>query len=202
MKKFFILNILIVGFFGFTHFIGTNDSFIIIPKLSFTYSDTFITIDEIITRYNQQSIVEKIRGDPRLDNIIRVLQSKQLITTKTNIEPIPTQDENLQKTNAAVKPYQHTNYSDIKSAILDGQNAIGKTIQFYAKFNEISIYSSKPVLYVTAETETGSSLWYINFDDSYKNVVSGFTKNQRLDIMCTISEIRGSVSSCELIKFL
>ena len=200
MKIFVLVFLAIAGFFGFTHFVQVNDSFTIIPKLSFTFSDTFITLDEVITRHNNQSVTERLRGDPQLDNLVRVLQTEKFISIKS--EPDKESEKIPPKQNIPPQSYEKTDYPDIKSAIFDGQNAVGKSIRFFAKFETIELYYDKPVLHIWAETETGARMWYINFDDSYRNVVSGFSKDQRLNIMCTISSMSAGLSTCQLIKFL
>lgn len=201
MKIFVILLVVILGFLGFTHFIQTNESFTLIPKLSFTFLDTFITTDEVITRYNQQSVAERLHGDPQFENIVRVLKSKKFLIDKENknttdagnnfIPPTP-MDQNFEK----------TNYTGIGSVLLDGVKAEGKTIRFVAEFKYIHNQYSSSAFEVWVKTETGISSWLINFDDSYKNVVSGFATDQRLHIVCTITRIGMSTSACKLIKFL
>lgn len=190
----------IICFLGMFHIVSSSYATTIIPKLSFTFSDTFVSIDEVINRYNNKNLSEKLRGDPQFDNIIRVLRSKELISDVSKKEKESTKKE--PSTSASNKAYEQTDYVDIKSAVLDGQSAVDKSIRFFAEFKKIELYEGNPALDVRAETETGSSIWSVTFDDSYKNVVSGFTQGQRLHIICTIIRMGSVASACQLTKFL
>jgi len=195
--------ICLMGFLGMFHIVNNSRTYTIVPKLTFTFSDTFITVHEVIERYNNKDFAERLRGDPQFDNLVRVLQSKELIskTSKTS-KPETESNKSSPKQNTPTQSFEKTDYVDIKSAVLDGKNAEGKSIRFFAKFKKIEMYVGNPALDVWADTETGSSLWNITFDESYKNVVSGFTEDQRLHIICTITRMGSVLSTCQLIKFL
>lgn len=80
----------LIGGLGFFHIVNTGGSFVIIPKISFSYANTFISVEEVLDKNNNRTLVEAIRGDQQLDNLIRQLQRKGHITKKTEKIELPT----------------------------------------------------------------------------------------------------------------
>jgi hypothetical protein len=68
--------------FGFIHVVQTDDFFTIIPKASFTFSDTFLSVSEIIDRSNNQSLRDAFRGDPQLDNLVSELKRRGYLSSR------------------------------------------------------------------------------------------------------------------------
>lgn len=87
MKILSILALLITVFLGFFHVVSADRSFTVIPKAAFTFADTFTSVDEVLVRHNGQSLAEKLRGDPQLDNLVRGLQSQKYIVVRPEEKP-------------------------------------------------------------------------------------------------------------------
>lgn len=93
-----------------------------------------------------------------------------------------------------------TGYRDVKSAIFDGKNAVGKTIQFDATHRELGFSRGRPKILIKVDTDTDLSLWNVYFDGSFNGRVQELRPGQRLKITCRILELSGLVSDCELIQ--
>ena len=64
-------------FLGFFHILPGH--FTIFPKAHFTYSYTFVSVDDVIKKYNNRNIGERLRGDELFDHLIGKLKDKGLI---------------------------------------------------------------------------------------------------------------------------
>lgn len=91
-------------------------------------------------------------------------------------------------------------YRDVKTAIFDASNAMGKTIYFDAAYRELGTSMGRPTMLIKVDTNTDLSLWRVFFDSSFNNTVSDLRAGQRLSIVCRITELSGLVSKCDLIK--
>lgn len=91
-------------------------------------------------------------------------------------------------------------YRDLKTAIFDAANAVGKTIYFDASYRELGTSGGRPTMLIKVDTNTDLSLWRVFFDSRYNNTVGDLRAGQRLSITCRITELSGLVSKCELIK--
>lgn len=89
MKILGIFAMLLGVAFGFLHIVETGAGFTVVPKAGFTFVDTFISVDDVIRRYNNRSFAEALRGDPQLDNLVRNLEKQGLISSskKSDSEP-------------------------------------------------------------------------------------------------------------------
>lgn len=76
-----LLAILGLGF-GFIHIVETDASFTIIPKASFSFSNTFVSVSEIVNRSNNQSLRDAFRGDPQLDNLVSELERRGYLSSR------------------------------------------------------------------------------------------------------------------------
>ncbi len=85
---------LIVIFVGisFFHIVKTERFFVLIPKVSVSFSNTFTSVSEVLEQYNSRSIGDKFRGDPQLDHLVRELARRRYIFAESNI-----QDSNNEK---------------------------------------------------------------------------------------------------------
>lgn len=74
---------------GFFHVVETGAGFTVVPKANFTFMDTFISVGDVIRRYNSRSFPEALRGDPQLDNLVRNLEKQGYISSskKSDSEP-------------------------------------------------------------------------------------------------------------------
>ena len=78
-----IIIIILILTLPFHYFIGRDDNFSIFPKNQITFSNTFITqedIEELIKRYNDASLYEKqaMNSEP----LVRKLREKGLLVEK------------------------------------------------------------------------------------------------------------------------
>ena len=75
--------LLIIVALGFTHIIFNEKVFAgIVPKQGFTYAMTFVSVEDLINRYNNRSLGSAMRGDPMLEYLVGELERKGIITTK------------------------------------------------------------------------------------------------------------------------
>lgn len=86
MKVLGVFTILVGAALGFFSIVETSSGFTIVPKASFTFVDTFISVDDVIRRYNNKNFSEVLRGDPQLDNIVRNLENRGYISSSNNPE--------------------------------------------------------------------------------------------------------------------
>lgn len=87
MKILSIFALLITVFLGFFHVVATDRSVTVIPKAAFTFADTFTSVVEVLARHNGQSLAERLRGDPQLDNLVRGLQRQKYIVIRAEEKP-------------------------------------------------------------------------------------------------------------------
>ena len=91
-------------------------------------------------------------------------------------------------------------YRDVKTAIFDSANAIGKTIYFDASYRELGTSRGRPTMYIKVDTNSDLTLWQVFFDSSFNNTIGDLRAGQRLSVICRITELSGLVSKCDLIK--
>lgn len=97
---------------GFFHVVETGAGFTVVPKANFTFVDTFISVGDVIRRYNNRSFAEALRGDPQLDNLVRNLEKQGYISSSKKSEsepnstksPDPTGLDQRSKANAPPPP--------------------------------------------------------------------------------------------------
>jgi len=82
-KPFFItlsvLACLIAGFLLFFHTVSYSGGFTIVPKEHATFSESFVTLDDLISQYNNRSFGEKLRGEGVNSYLVKRLEEKGLI---------------------------------------------------------------------------------------------------------------------------
>jgi len=76
-----ILALIIVGL-GFSHIVLTEPFPTIIPEASFTFSNTFTTVSEVVARNNSQSLGDALRGDPQFEHLVRELERRGQISSR------------------------------------------------------------------------------------------------------------------------
>ena len=70
---------LIVLFFSAVHIVPATPTIFAKKNLSFRY--TFVSVDEVISEYNDLTLVDRMNPDPIFDHLIRRLQAKGIIAT-------------------------------------------------------------------------------------------------------------------------
>jgi len=77
----FIFLIILVITLGFFHIVPPNskDLITIFPKAHFSYSYTFVDIDEVVDKYNNRNLGQMLRGDEVFDNLHDRLLEKGII---------------------------------------------------------------------------------------------------------------------------
>ena len=63
----------------FFHIVNVGGFITIIPKASFTFADTFISLQEITERYNKQLLLDMLHGNAQLDHLTHVLVERGYI---------------------------------------------------------------------------------------------------------------------------
>ncbi len=86
MKALAIFAMLLGAAFGFLHIVETGAGFTLVPKAGFTFADTFISVDDVIRRYNNRDLAEALRGNPQLDNLVHSLERQGLISSSNKSE--------------------------------------------------------------------------------------------------------------------
>ncbi len=74
-------------FLGFFHIV--TDNFAIIPKDHFTYSMTFVNVDDIVKQYNNQSLSERLKSDALFDHLVKQLENRKMIVTSKPTDLTP-----------------------------------------------------------------------------------------------------------------
>ena len=69
-----LFGVIVVVILGFVHVVPGHLS--IFPKAHFTYSYTFVDVDEIVTKYNNRSLGERMRGEELFDHLVDKLKEK------------------------------------------------------------------------------------------------------------------------------
>ena len=90
-------------------------------------------------------------------------------------------------------------YTDLKSAILDGPAANGKIIQLTAAYRELGTSRGRPYIDVQVNSDTNLLFWHVDFDARFNDTVRSLRVGQRVSLACKIKEL-STVSYCELIK--
>ena len=75
-----LILLVLVCCLGFFHIVTTGDGVSIIPKAGFTFSDTFISVDDVIQRYNKRTLGDAFHSDPQFDHLVRQLENRELIS--------------------------------------------------------------------------------------------------------------------------
>ena len=73
--------LVLISCLGFFHIVNTGEGVSIIPKASFTFSDTMVSVNEIIERYNKRTLRDAFHGDPQFDHLVRELERRELISS-------------------------------------------------------------------------------------------------------------------------
>lgn len=76
-----IIMLVLISCLGFFHIVNTGEGVSIIPKASFTFSDTMVSVNEIIERYNKRTLRDAFHGDPQFDHLVRELERRELISS-------------------------------------------------------------------------------------------------------------------------
>lgn len=76
-----VVIVLIIAGFGLFHIVGTGVGFTIIPKSNFTFANTFTSVDKVLEQANGRSFAQMMQGGPQLDNLLRQLAEKGLISS-------------------------------------------------------------------------------------------------------------------------
>ena len=93
------------------------------------------------------------------------------------------------------------NYHDVKSALLDGQNSVGKNIHLNATYRELGMSGGLPTMRVDVDTDTSLNYWNVFFSDRLRSNVNDLKAGQRLAITCKILALNGYSPNCELIEW-
>lgn len=208
MKLATLLVFLVTTFLGFFHIVGTGGAFTVIPKSAFTFANTFTTVTEVIDRYNKQTIAESLRGDPQLDNIVRALTTQGHIVSGKKTKSLQT--EQPSKGSACSIPGfsldqsspVKIDYTNVKLALLDSKNAVGKTVQLVAEYRELALQDECPVMTVWVKERASTNIWQVKFDNSLNSTVNSLKEGQLLSIACKIRELSNFVSSCSLLQLV
>jgi hypothetical protein len=91
-------------------------------------------------------------------------------------------------------------YREVKAAVFDAANAVGKTIYFDASYRELGTSGGRPTMLIKVDTNTDLTLWRVFFDSRYNNTIGDLRAGQKISMVCRITELSGLVSKCELIK--
>lgn len=65
---------------GFFHVVQTGDFITIVPKASFSYADTFVSLSAIEHRLNNPALPDAFHEDPQFDHLVRALRDRGYIT--------------------------------------------------------------------------------------------------------------------------
>lgn len=81
MKTLWISILLLGALLGFFHIVTTTNGLTFVPKTSFTYLDTFISLEDVIERQNSRTFAEAMRGDPPFDSLVRNLEKRGYLSS-------------------------------------------------------------------------------------------------------------------------
>jgi len=96
------------------------------------------------------------------------------------------------------KPQDNADYTEIKSALLDANSAIGKTISILGSFRSFGIFDDAPHMIVKANTDTDLNIWRVKFSSTQRQLVQDLDVGQEVSIVCRIIEI-STFPECALI---
>lgn len=86
------------------HVVRSDGGYHFVAKRSLTFSDTFITIDEVVDRWNRRSFGELMRGDEDLEALVRGLEERGLIQSGSRRAPLAELEELVRSQAAAPAP--------------------------------------------------------------------------------------------------
>lgn len=191
MKEAILGLIIAAGLGGFFHFVsldGWGGHFTIVRKSSFSVSNIFISVNDVIKWNNNRDLSKARSDDSQLNHLDRELVNNNYIK-------IDTYDTSKQ-----VTPEQFVYYlNDFKSAILDGDNtAHNKLIQFNAEYIDIKSSSGNPYIRVwVGSLEEGTrDVWSVFFNSDFNDSMRVLRAGDRVQIKCRISEL----GACALIQ--
>jgi hypothetical protein len=85
-------------------------------------------------------------------------------------------------------------YTSTAMAVMDGDEAIGKIIQFQAMFGGVQNVDGVPVIFAT--DLQNSSVWYIGFSDRYKPQIANMKPSTLYTFQCEIRGIDSPINVC------
>jgi len=74
-----VILLLLIGGLGSIHIVKTDSGYTFVPKEHFTFSMTFTSVDEVVTRWNSQTNGDR---DALVDNLDRQLEKRGYITSR------------------------------------------------------------------------------------------------------------------------
>ncbi len=86
------------------HVVRSDDGYHFVAKRSLTFSDTFITVDEVVNRWNRRSFGERMRGNEDLEALVRRLEERDLIQSSSRRAPLAEPEEPARSQAAAPAP--------------------------------------------------------------------------------------------------
>jgi hypothetical protein len=148
MKILGIFAVLLGAAFGFFHIVETGAGFTVVPKTSFTFVDTFISVGDVVGRYNNRNFAEALRGDPQLDNLVRGLEKQGFISLPKNPDSKPQTTKDF----GATGPEQHSKATTPPTPVTPDQkvNSASKAISHNFgddTFADLLSILSKPTLH-------------------------------------------------------
>lgn len=80
-KAIIITIIILIIILGFVHIVPPNEKEIltIFPKAHFSYTYTFVNVDEIVEKYNNRTLGERMRGEELFDHLVDRLKEKGIL---------------------------------------------------------------------------------------------------------------------------
>jgi hypothetical protein len=95
---------------------------------------------------------------------------------------------------------QAVDYRDVKAAILDSSNAIGKTVYLDGEYSQLGTSMGRPTMLIRVDTNTELNLWRVFFGRNLSSRVNALHAGQRVSLVCRVVELSGLVSKCELVE--
>ncbi len=117
MKTIWIFALLLGAAFGLFHIVKTGTGFTFVPKAGFTFVDTFISVDDVIERYNNRSFAEALRGNPQLDNLVHNLEKQGFISSSKKPDPKSQSFNDSGATSQAPPPSQPPQVADLSKYV-------------------------------------------------------------------------------------
>ena len=89
-------------------------------------------------------------------------------------------------------------YTDLKSALLDADDAIGRTIYLKGTYRKLQYnpWIKKTEMKVRHESEEFFS-WDVEFDSNHRNTVASLREDQKISMICRITDL--SLGRCSLL---
>lgn len=85
-KAILIIIVFFIIFLGFFHIVPAH--FKIFPKAHFTYSYTFVDVEEVVSKYNNRSLGERMRGEEIFDHLVDKLMEKGIMYNTSERKPL------------------------------------------------------------------------------------------------------------------